>query len=87
MVATGDVHFLNPEDEIYRRLLLASKGFEDCDRELPLYFPHHRTKCWRNSATWARKRPRRWSCTNPNLIADMCDQIRPVPHNLFAPIH
>ena len=30
MVATGDVHFLNPEDEIYRRLLLASKGYEDC---------------------------------------------------------
>lgn len=38
MVATGDVHFLNPEDEIYRHILLASKKFEDCDRPLPLYF-------------------------------------------------
>ena len=34
--ATGDVHFLNPEDEIYRRILLATKGFSDCDRENPL---------------------------------------------------
>src|SRR5699024_1093349 len=32
VVATGDVHFLNPEDEIFRHILLATKGFEDCDR-------------------------------------------------------
>ncbi|MCI9156538.1 MAG: PHP domain-containing protein, partial [Lawsonibacter sp.] len=36
--ATGDVHFLDPEDEIYRHILLASKGFEDADEELPIYF-------------------------------------------------
>ena len=34
--ATGDVHFLNPEDEIFRRILLATKGFDDCDRPNPL---------------------------------------------------
>jgi len=38
VVATGDVHFLNPEDEIFRHILLATKGFEDCDRPNPLYF-------------------------------------------------
>ena len=38
MVATGDVHFLNPEDEIYRHILLATKGFDDCDKPNPLYF-------------------------------------------------
>ena len=37
VVATGDVHFLNPEDEIFRHILLATKGFEDCDRPNPLY--------------------------------------------------
>ncbi|MEI3141316.1 MAG: hypothetical protein V8S34_07095 [Lawsonibacter sp.] len=36
--ATGDVHFLDPEDEIYRHILLAAKGFEDADAPLPLYF-------------------------------------------------
>ena len=36
--ATGDVHFLDPEDEIYRHILLASKGFEDADEPLPIYF-------------------------------------------------
>ena len=36
--ATGDVHFLDPEDEIYRHVLLASKGFEDADSSLPIYF-------------------------------------------------
>ena len=38
MCATGDVHFLDPEDEIYRHILLASKGFEDADEPLPIYF-------------------------------------------------
>ncbi len=37
-VATGDVHFLNPEDEVYRKILLASKKFADADKELPIYF-------------------------------------------------
>ena len=38
--ATGDVHFLDPEDEIYRHILLASKGFEDADEPLPLSLIH-----------------------------------------------
>ena len=37
VVATGDVHFLNPEDEVYRRILMAGKGFSDADHQPPLY--------------------------------------------------
>ena len=38
VVATCDVHFLNPEDEQYRRILMAGKGFSDADNQAPLYF-------------------------------------------------
>lgn len=82
--ATGDVHFLNPEDEIYRRILLATKGFEDCDRENPLYFRTTDEMLEEFSYLGAEK-AFEVVVTNPNRIADMCDTIRPVPHNLFAP--
>ena len=38
VVATGDVHFINPEDEIYRRMIQSGRGFEDSDAQAPLYF-------------------------------------------------
>ena len=82
--ATGDVHFLNPEDEIYRRILLATKGFEDCDRENPLYFRTTDEMLEEFSYLGAEK-AFEVVVTNPNRIANMCDTIRPVPHNLFAP--
>ena len=83
VVATGDVHFLNPEDEVYRRLLLAAKGFTDCDRPLPLYFKSTDEMLEEFSYLGPEK------CyevvvKNPNEIADMCDDIRPVPKGLFA---
>ena len=37
VVATCDVHFLNPEDEVYRRIIMAGKGFKDADEQAPLY--------------------------------------------------
>ena len=82
--ATGDVHFLNPEDEIYRRILLATKGFDDCDRPNPLYFRTTDEMLEEFSYLGAEK-AYEVVVTNPNRIADMCDVVRPVPHNLFAP--
>ena len=84
VVATGDVHFLNPEDEIFRHILLATKGFEDCDKENPLYF-RTTDEMLREFAYLGEEKAREVVVTNPNLIADMCETLRPVPHNLFAP--
>ncbi len=84
VVATGDVHFLNPEDEIFRHILLASKGFDDCDKPNPLYL-RTTDEMLKEFAYLGEEKAYEIVVTNTNLIADMCETIRPVPHNLFAP--
>ncbi len=84
VVATGDVHFLNPEDEIFRHILLATKGFEDCDRDNPLYF-RTTDDMLREFAYLGEEKAFEVVVTNPNRIADMVETLRPVPYNLFAP--
>ncbi len=84
VVATGDVHFLNPEDEIFRHILLATKGFDDADKDNPLYF-RTTDEMLQEFAYLGEEKAREVVVTNPNAIADMCETLRPVPHNLFAP--
>ncbi len=84
VVATGDVHFLNPEDEIFRHILLATKGFDDADKENPLYF-RTTDEMLAEFAYLGEDKAYEVVVTNTNLIADMCERLRPVPHNLFAP--
>ncbi len=83
VVGTGDVHFLNPEDEIFRRILLATKGMND-GRENPLYL-RTTDEMLAEFSYLGEEKARQIVVTNPNYIADMCDFVRPVPHNLFAP--
>ena len=84
VVATGDVHFLNPEDEIFRHILLTTKGFDDADKPNPLYL-RTTDEMLREFDYLGAEKAYELVVTNPNLIADMCDTVRPVPHNLFAP--
>ena len=84
VVATGDVHFLNPEDEMFRHILLATKGFDDADKPMPLYF-RTTDDMLREFSYLGEEKAQEIVVTNPNLIADMCETLRPVPHNLFAP--
>ena len=84
VVATGDVHFLNPEDEQFRHILLSYKGFSDADQPNPLYF-RTTDEMLSEFSYLGEETARQVVCTNPNRIADMCETVRPVPHNLFAP--
>ncbi len=84
VVATGDVHFLNPEDEVFRHILLATKGFDDADKPNPLYL-RTTDEMLEESSYLGEETAYEVVVTNPNLIADMCETLRPVPHNLFAP--
>ena len=84
VVATGDVHFLNPEDEIFRHILLATKGFDDADKDMPLYF-RTTDDMLEEFSYLGEDKAYEVVVKNTNMIADMCETLRPVPHNLFAP--
>ena len=63
--ATGDVHFLEPEDEVYRHILLASKKFAGRRRAPAHLLQDHRRDAGGVSATWGRRRPTRWWSPTP----------------------
>ncbi len=82
--ATGDVHFLDPEDEIYRHVLLASKGFEDADSSLPIYFKTTQ-EMLDEFAYLGEEEAYNVVIRNTNLVADWCEHVVPLPKGLFAP--
>ena len=82
--ATGDVHFLDPPDEIYRHILLASKGFEDADEELPIYFKTT-DEMLQEFAYLGEEKAYEVVVKNTNLVASWCDPVEPLPKGLFAP--
>ena len=84
VVATGDVHFLDPEDEIFRHILLATKQMPDADRPLPLYL-RTTDEMMEEFSYLGPEKAHEVVIENPNRIVDWCESLRPVPHNLFAP--
>lgn len=85
VVATGDVHFLDPHDEVYRRVLMASKGFSDADFQAPLYL-RTTNEMLREFDYLDAQTAHDVVITNPNLIANMTDDIIPIPEETFPPI-
>ena len=82
--ATGDVHFLDPEDEIYRHVLQAAQGFDDADKSLPIYFKTT-DEMLEEFAYLGEEDCYKVVIGDPNRIAKWCDPIPPLPRGLFAP--
>ena len=82
--ATGDVHFMDPEDEVYRHVLLAAKEFEDADQPNPLYF-RTTDEMLSEFSYLGKEKAHEVVVDNPKLIADWCSHIQPLPDGLFAP--
>lgn len=84
VVATGDVHFINPEDEVYRRILMAGNGYNDADNQAPLYF--RTTNEMLEAFDYLGDRAREVVIDNPKKLADACELVRPVPKGTFPPV-
>jgi len=84
VVATGDVHFLDPGHEIYRRILQTSKGFSDSNEDLPLYFKTTE-EMLEEFNYLGEETAYEVVVTNPQMIAEMCETINPLPENGLSP--
>ncbi len=85
VVATCDVHFMNPEDEIYRRIIMAGKGFKDADMQPPLYF-RTTEEMLEEFSYLGRDKAEEVVITNTNLIADKIENIYPVRQGKYPPV-
>ena len=83
-VATCDAHFLNPEDEIVRKILLKGMKFQDADRDTKLYL-RTTDEMLAEFAYLGEDLAREVVITNPNLIADEIEDIRPIPEGTYPP--
>ena len=85
VVATCDVHFLNPEDAEYRRIIMAGHGFKDADEQAPLFL-HTTEEMLKEFAYLGSEKAEEVVITNPNLICDMCEKISPVRPDKAPPV-
>lgn len=84
VIATCDMHFLNPEDEIYRRIIMSGLGFDDADNQAPLYF-RTTEEMLKEFYYLSDEKAYEVVVKNTNIIADMIEQIQPVPDGTYPP--
>jgi DNA polymerase III subunit alpha, Gram-positive type len=84
VVATCDVHFLNKEDEIYRRILMAGKGFPDADDQAPLFY-RTTNEMLDEFMYLGEEKAYEVVVTNTNLVADQIARIEPVEKDKYPP--
>ena len=85
VAATCDVHFLDPGDEVYRRIIMAGKGFTDADEQAPLYL-HTTDEMLEEFEYLGSAKAREVVIENPNKIADMIERISPVRPDKCPPV-
>ena len=85
VVATCDVHFLDPEDEIYRRIIMAGQGFKDADEQAPIFL-RTTEEMLKEFAYLGSEKAEEVVITNTNRIADMCEKISPVRPDKCPPV-
>ncbi|WP_350344994.1 PolC-type DNA polymerase III [Proteinivorax tanatarense] len=84
VVATGDVHFLDNHDNIYREILMTGQGFSDADRQPPLYFKTT-NEMLSDFSYLPKETQQEVVIENPGKIADMIEELKPIPDGLFTP--
>ncbi len=85
VAATCDVHFLDPEDEVYRRIIMTGKGFTDADNQAPLYL-HTTDEMLAEFEYLGSAKAREVVIDTPNKIADMIEKISPVRPDKCPPV-
>lgn len=85
LIATCDVHFLNPDDNIYRAILMKGMGFKDADKQPPLYL--RTTEEMLAEFTYlGKEKAYEAVVTNPRKIAEMVEKFKPIPDGLYSPM-
>lgn len=85
VVATGDVHFLDPKDSILRKILMTGQGYSDADNQPPIYFKTT-DEMLRDFNYLDKDTAHEIVIKNPNIIADSVEEILPIPDETYPPI-